>query len=463
MLFTNIDYLDSNFEIKRGFVGVENNRITYVGSTDPCSVSDTTPVSEAFVSDTTPVSEARTSEARTSEALAHNFGERYDGVGKLLIPGLYNIHTHAPMTLLRGYAENLSLQDWLTTKIFPFEAKITNDAAYPATLLAIAEMLRFGTVSFSDMYYFTDARIKAVIESGIKANLCHGLVVFDEQTSYEQLPEREANERYVREFHNVANGRLKIDINIHSEYLSNPKVLAAVGEHAARLGVNTHVHMSETRREHEECKQRRGGLTPAQYFDSLDFFRMPCTAAHCVYTEPQDWEIFAARGVTVAANPASNMKLASGFAPVPQMLKAGVNVGLATYGMASNNNHNLFKELYLFALVYKGAGGDPTLVTPAEALAAATRAGARSQGRADCGSIEVGRRADVVALDITQPWMRPITDLRNNLIYSAQGSDVVLTMVDGNVLYRDGSWPTIDIERVIAETQKITEEIQAGL
>jgi len=439
MLFTNIDYLDSNFEIKQGFVGTAKGRIVYIGETDP------------------------TYAASISEASVYDFGERYDGSGKLLIPGLYNTHTHAPMTLLRGYAENLALQEWLHTKIFPFEAKITDEIAYPATMLAIAEMLRFGTVSFSDMYFFTDARIKAVLDSGIKANLCHGLLVFDEETTYEQLSGRELNDRYVKEYHNTADGRLKIDLNIHSEYLSNPKVVAAVAEHAQELGVNTHAHLSETRLEHEECKQRRGGLTPTQYFESLGLFNTPCTAAHCVYTEPQDWEIFVKHGVTASANPVSNMKLASGFAPFPQMLDAGVNVGIGTDGMASNNNHNLFKDIYLFALLYKGAAGDPTLITPAQALAAATSAGARAQRREDCGCIEVGKRADLAVLDVTHPWMQPVNDQVNNLIFSAQGTDVVLTMVDDVVLYRDGVWPTIDIERVIAQTQKASDLIKSQL
>lgn len=437
MLFANIDFLDRNYEIKRGFVGTKQGLIVYIGEDDPEEIPSSQPAGDSF-------------------------GERYDGGGRLAIPGLYNTHTHAPMTLLRGYAENLGLQDWLNSRVFPFEAKITDEAAYNATLLAIAEMLRFGTVSFSDMYFFTDARIKAVLESGIKANLCHSFLVFDEDATYEQCG-REQNERYVRDYHNCADSRLKIDLNIHSEYLSNPKVVAAVGEHAQQLGVRTHVHLSETALEHEECKQRRSGLTPAQYFDSLGFFNSGCTAAHCVYTEPPDWEIFVERGVTVSANPVSNMKLASGFAPIPQMLATGINIGIGTDGMASNNNHNLFKDLFVFTLLYKGAAGDPTLVTPIQALKAATSCGALAQGRTDCGLIEVGKRADLVVLDVTHPWMKPVNNQVNNLIYSAQGSDVVLTMVDGVVLYRDGSWPTIDIERVTAETQQAADNIKSQL
>ncbi|MDR1712923.1 MAG: amidohydrolase [Coriobacteriales bacterium] len=417
--------------MERGFVGTRGAQIAYLGSEAPAD--------------------------------AEEYGERYDGAGKLLIPGMYNTHAHVPMTLLRGYGENMALQDWLFKRIFPFEEKITEERAYPATSLAIAEMLRFGVVGFTDMYYFMDARARAVIESGIKANLCQGIMVFDAQTTYEQTPNKASNEHFVRQYHGQADGRLKIDLNIHSEYISNPQVVQAVGEHAVQLGVQTHVHISETKLEHAECKQRRGGLTPVQYFDSLDFFRAPCTAAHCVWTEPEDWAIMAERGVTVAANPASNAKLASGFAPVPEMLAAGVNVALGTDGVASNNSHNILKELYLFALLYKGSTGDPTVVTPAEALAAATINGARSQGRLDCGCLAVGQRADLVVLETNVAWAQPVHNALNNLVFSAQGSDVVLTMVDGAVLYRDGQWPTIDVEKAIAETQAATGDILAEL
>jgi 5-methylthioadenosine/S-adenosylhomocysteine deaminase len=433
MLFADIAYLNSEFEISHGYVGVTNGRISYLSvvAPDPKTVA--------------------------------SFGETINGKGKLLIPGLYNTHTHLPMTLLRGYAEGLSLQSWLNDRIFPFEARINEERAYPATLLGIAEMLRFGIVSFTDMYFFSDARIRAIRESGIKANICDGVMVFDQETRYEDTASYAQNIKLVREHHDTLDGRLRIDLNVHSEYISNPHVVRAVGDLASELGVNTHIHASETKTEHQECKQRRSGLTPIQYFDSLEFFRMPCTAAHCVYAEPEDIQIMRERNVTVAANPASNMKLASGFAPVPQMLAAGVNVALGTDGVASNNNHNLFKELYLLATIYKGASADPTVISPAEALRAATFAGAKSQGRDDCGVIALGKRADLVLLNTNVPWMQPVHDQLNNLVYSAMGTDVVLTMVDGQVLYRDGEYPTIDVEKVAAQTQKAACEIKGEL
>jgi 5-methylthioadenosine/S-adenosylhomocysteine deaminase len=444
MLFANIDYLDADLNIRHGFVGTQGSRIVYVGESDPALM----PAAPAVL----PAS------PEPSSAGVADFGERYDGRGKLLVPGLYNAHTHAPMTLLRGYAEGLPLQAWLNDKIFPFEARISDERAYPATLLAIAEMLRFGTVSMTDMYYFDEARIRAIEESGIKANLSSGLICFDD-LDYDKMPNKAVNDRLADDYHGSFDGRLRIDFNIHAEYTTTPQVVAAVGQHAKERGVQTHIHLSETRSEHEECKQRRGGLTPTAYFDSLGFFDAPCTAAHCVFTEPGDWRIMAERGVSAACNPASNMKLASGFAPVAQMLAAGVNVALGTDGVASNNNHNLFKEIYLLATIYKGASGDALAISPRQAIRAATVNGARSQGRGDCGQIALGERADLVVCDMDTPWAQPVHDLLNNLVYSVQGSDVVLTMVDGKVLYRDGQWPTIDVERAKAEASAAAEAI----
>jgi 5-methylthioadenosine/S-adenosylhomocysteine deaminase len=309
------------------------------------------------------------------------------------------------------------------------------------------------------MYYHNEARIKAIAASGIKANICSGVMVFDPEQRFEGSAEQKLNAELVRDYHNTLDGRLRIDLNLHSEYISNEHYVRGTAEQAMHLGVGTHVHASETRLEHEQSKERHGGQTPIEYFDALGLFATPCTAAHCVYTEPADWEIMAAKGVTAAANPASNLKLGSGVAPLAQMLDAGVNVTLGTDGVASNNNHNLFKEIYLAALLNKGVTGDPTLISPQQALAFATTNGAASQGRTDCGSIEQGKKADLVVLDTDVPWMQPVHNALNNLVYSAQGSDVELTMVDGRVLYRDGEWPTIDVERAGAQTQAAAQTI----
>lgn len=429
MLFSDIQIIDEHFQVKdHQWVGTRGDTIAYVGGETP----------------------------------AEDFGETYAGAGRALMPGMYNAHAHAPMTLLRGYAENLPLQQWLNDRVFPFEAKITDEEAYPATLLAIAEMLRFGTVSFSDMYYFSDARARAVIESGIKCNLSEAALSFTDEP-YSELPIAKVNEHLIDAYHNAANGRLKVDLSIHAEYTSNPALVEAVGQLACDRGLRTHIHLAETQTETRECAERHNGMSPAAYFDSLGFFRMPCSAAHCVWTTADDWAILREHGVTAVTNPASNLKLASGIAPVAAMLDAGVAVALGTDGPASNNNHDMFQDMYLLALLQKGASGDPCAVSPAQALQIATENGARAQGRDDCGAIKVGNKADLVVVNTDQPHLHPATDLASNLVYAAHGSDVVLTMVDGAVLYRDGEWPTIDVELAEAETDAACKQIIARL
>lgn len=428
MLFCNIDLLDENFHLKRGqYVGVKDGVIAYIGDTAP----------------------------------AEDYGESYDGRHRLLLPGFYNVHSHAPMTLLRGYAENLPLQRWLNEKVFPFEDKLSEEAAYCGTQLAIAEMLASGTVSFTDMYFFLDGMTKAILESGIKCNLSRGLTVFDD-SDYEQTAAYRDNLRLLDEWHGMNNGRLLADLCIHGEYTSTPKVVEAVAAQAKARGARMHIHLSETQAEHEECKQRHG-MTPAAYMQARGVFDVPTTAAHCVWLEGEDFDILKAHGVTVACCPASNLKLASGYANVPKMLEMGIHVALGTDGAASNNNLNILQDLYLFAVVYKGYYHDSTLITPAQALYAATRAGALSQGREDSGRLAVGCKADLCVINTDTPQFTPMTDAACNVVYAAQGADVRLTMVDGEVLYRDGEFKTIDIEKAKAEAQRHTDAILRSL
>lgn len=223
---------------------------------------------------------------------------------------------------------------------------------------------------------------------------------------------------------------------------------------AGEYGLNMHLHLSETKSEHEECKERHGGLTPLGWFEHLGVLRQPTTAAHCVWVEDADIELMTEYGVTAAHNPVSNLKLASGIAPVPKMLAAGVNVTLGTDSSASNNNQNLWEEIKLMGILHKAASFDPTVVTPKEVLAAATINGAISQGRMDSGTITVGKRADLQLLDIDKPHYKPCYDWLNNLVFAAQGSDVVLTMVDGRVLYRNGEYTTLDLEKIVFNVEQ---------
>lgn len=429
MIFKNITILDENTQIRHNmYVTVEKDRITYIGEEEP----------------------------------AGDFGREYEGRGRLLMPGFYNSHAHSPMSLMRGYGENLALWDWLNKKIFPFEDKLTGNAVYWGTMLSYAESLRFGIVSSSEMYYFMSDMARAVADSGVKANLSRAVVNFDDSDVW-QLPSVREMKNSFEEYHNTCDGRIKMDVSIHGEYTSNHLAVSAVAEYAKETGARVHVHVSETKQEHEECKQRHEGKTPVEYFNRLGLFDSPATAAHCVWIEGEDFDILREKGVTVASNPASNLKLASGVCNIPKLLNNNINVAIGTDSTASNNSLNFMEEMKLFAIAPKAHFSDPKVISPSETLRAATLCGARGQGRTDCGILKEGAKADLIAVDISGAHMHPVHSLKNNLVYSASGSDVVLTMVDGRVLYDNGEYTTIDIEKTIFEAEKATKNILSQL
>ncbi|MBC6680938.1 amidohydrolase [Zhenpiania hominis] len=428
MLFKNISILNESFEIEENmYVGIDGEKITYI----------------------------------SKEAPKRGFGRVYDGTGKLLMSGFVNTHAHSPMALMRGYGENMALQDWLNKKIFPFEAKLTGDAVYWATMLAMAESVRFGIVSTTDMYYFSEDMVRAIAESGTKNNLSRSITCFDDSELWELESAKEMKSLF-ETYHNAEGGRIKVDMSIHAEYTSTSKIVRQMAEYTFSIGANMHVHLSETQSEHEECKARHG-MTPAAYFNRLGLFDTPTTAAHCVWIEGEDFEILKEKGVTVASNPVSNMKLASGVCNVPKLLDMGINVSLGTDSVASNNSLNYIEEMKYFATAAKERVKDPTAVTPKQALRAATSSGAQSQGRSDTGVLARGKKADLIVLDISGPHMHPVHSLINNLVYSASGSDVVLTMADGKILYENGKYFTIDLERAVYETERAAKKILQAL
>ena len=429
MIFKNITILDENLIIKENmYVGIKSDTIDYIDTKEPIE----------------------------------DYGKNYDGSGKVLMSGFFNSHAHTPMTLMRGYGENMILQDWLNQRIFPFEEKLDGEAVYYGMLLGIAESLRFGIISTTDMYYFGDEMAKAILESGVKNNLGRGIVNFSEDDIYGLAGFLETKHLFDT-YNNEGNGKLKVDVSLHGEYTSNEKTARQLAEYTQEIGANMHIHVSETEFEHEECKKRHNGMTPVQYLNSLNIFDTKATAAHCVYIEGEDFEILSDKGVTVASCPVSNLKLASGVCNVPLLLKKGVNVAIGTDSVASNNSLNYIEEIKFFAVANKGKQYDPTLITPTQALYAATIAGAKGQGRSDCGKLKVGYKADLIVMDITKPNMHPVHNLANNIVYSASGSDIILTMVDGRILYNNGEYLTIDIEKTIFGIEKATKRILGEL
>ncbi len=379
-------------------------------------------------------------------------GSIIDGTGMVMMPGLINCHTHLPMALLRGYADDLALQTWLGEYIFPREEHLDARAVKAAALLGIAECLRFGVTSVSDMYYFEDAVAEAVAQSGIKANLSLATTMFlGDDFDFETYPACREMVALHGKWHGYDSGRIKIDCSIHAEYTSTYQLWDALAEFAINEKLGMQVHLSETKREHDECVEKYG-LTPAQLLDCHHLFDVPTVAAHCVWLTEEDMRLLAKRHVSAAHCPVSNLKLASGCADVMGMVKAGMNVCLGTDSVASNNNHDLFEEIKAAALMAKGKTGDPTAVPAEAALMMATVCGARAQGREkECGQLKLGMDADIIMLDFTQPHHIPCHNILSNLVYAASGHDVVLTMVRGKILYAAGKYLTIDLDAVVKE------------
>ena len=397
---------------------------------------------------------------KRADAPAFEADETIDGNGALAMPGLCNMHTHTPMTLLRSIGSDLPLDRWLNEAIFPIEKHLTDDAVRAGSDLGIMEMLRYGTTSFNDMYMHMDMEAEAVRDSGIRALLGHGVVDFDESCS-DLLP----NIALIEKWNHAADDRIRVALAPHSEGATTQKVLEKVREVAETYHVPIHIHVSETKLDYDGSLERRG-LTPPQYLDKLGLLEHPVLAAHCVWFTDEDIELFARKKAVVLHNPISNLKLASGIAPISKMLKAGCRITLGTDGVASNNNLNLWEEIKLMPMLQKGTTLDPTVVSPAQTIAAATSNGAQALGYENLGLIKEGYLADLILIDIDQAHMVPCNDMESNLVYAAQGSDVRMTMVNGKVLYRDGEYTTLNpklvLERAAKEAALLLERAEAA-
>ena len=390
------------------------------------------------------------------------FDREKDMAGKLLLPGLINGHTHTPMTLLRGVGTDLPLQKWLFDTVFPIEGRLTEDDIRVGAELALLEMLSSGTTSFSDMYFYPDCAAAVVAQSGIKANLCQHVQGFSPDDRYADNQQAKRADALRRAFHGAAEGRIRVDACLHAEYTNfSEDVVHGVVDFAKEYGLHMHVHLSETKSEHQECMARHGGLTPAAWFEKMGVFDVPCAAAHCVWVSGDDMEIFRRRGVTVVHNPTSNMKLGSGFAPIPKMVEMGLNVTIGTDGTASNNNLNMPEEMHLASVIHNGYHGDAAILPARKIIEMATVNGARQQGRKDTGELVVGKRADLIAIDMDKPHLTPCLDAAGLVTYSAQGSDVCLTMVDGAVLYENGEFTTLDREKILFEAREAVKKLYA--
>lgn len=369
--------------------------------------------------------------------------ETIDAAGSICMPGLVNLHTHTPMTFLRSAGADLTLDDWLNQVIFKLEAQWQPGLIRTATDLGCMEMLRFGTTSFCDMYMYTDTMVQAVRDNGMRAMIGHGAVDFD--GSCKDLQE---GIELAENWNHTCNDRIRVSMAPHAEYTTTPELLKAAAKAAKKFDIPFHIHVSETKAEHEGCISRRG-MTPMRYFQSIGVLETRVIAAHCVWVSDEDMELAAKYGVTIVHNPISNLKLASGIAPVAKMLSKGCRVALGTDSVASNDNLNLWEELKMMPLLQKGTTLDPTVISPAQALAAATTAGAKAMGYDNLGMLKEGYLADLILININTPHMTPNMHPESNLIYCLQGSDVAMTMVDGKVLYKNGAYTTMNATGVM--------------
>lgn len=383
-----------------------------------------------------------------------------DAAGRLVMPGLINAHAHTAMCVMRGYADDYSLKSWLYDKVFPVEARLDERAIVAGAELGMAEMLRFGTTSFSDMYFCQPAVAKAAERIGIKANLCNAVLALGDSYVFEKDRAVIETEELLKEY--GAKGPIRADVSIHAEYTSPPEIWRRVHAWAKETGVVTHIHLSETKSEHEECIARRG-MTPAAAFAANGVMDTPVLFAHGVWLSGDDMRLIAERSASVAHCPVSNLKLGSGVADVHAMIENGVNVCLGTDGVCSNNSLDLFEEIKLAALLAKGKNLDPTALPAYEALKMATVNGAKAQGReGETGVIAPGYDADIIMINTDAPHLRPIYDPISAAAYSVQGADVAMTMVMGRVLYKDGEWLTLDVEKAVREVEEYAVPIVKG-
>lgn len=375
----------------------------------------------------------------------------------LLMPGLINNHTHAAMSCFRGLADDLPLMTWLEEHIFPVEARWTPEMIYHSTLLSIAEMIKSGTTSFCDMYLFSKEVAKATAESGMRAWI--GEVLYDfPSPCYGHL---ENGFSYMEELfdHYQDHPLLTITTAPHSVYTCAPQLLTRLGAVAADHQSLYVIHLSENEAEVHTCLERYQ-CTPVQHLENLGLLGPKTLAAHCVTLSPEEIELLARRGVKVAHCPESNMKLASGTAPIVEMLAAGIEVGLGTDGAASNNDVDMFGEMNSLAKMHKLAHMNPTVMRAEQTLHAATMGGAGTLGMASqIGTLEVGKKADLIVLDMDQPHLTPLYNLPSHLVYAARGSDVIHSLINGHLVMENRVLVDLDESRILAQMREISHNL----
>lgn len=415
-----INFVDGKINvIDNGFLAVENEYITYVGNSLPNITFDAVK----------------------------------DMKGNIIMPGIYNCHTHTPMTLLRGIGSDLPLDKWLFDTVFPVEDKLTAEDIEAGSYLALLEMISSGTVSFSDMYFEPEKTCEAVGAAGMKANISRPVQCFDPNEKPQDSYRIKQSLSLFDNYNNSFDERIKIDFCIHAEYTCDEKTTRYYSELCNERHGNMHIHLSETKKEHNECLAKYN-KTPAKWFADLGAFNSGGFAAHCVALSEEDIDILKQHNISVVHNPTSNMKLGSGFARIDEYINKGLNVTLGTDGAASNNNLDMFEEMHLASVIHNGFMTDATVMNSETVIKLATVNGAALQRRNNCGNIEKGYKADFICLDTHSPNMVPCLDPVALTVYSAGRGDVCMTVCDGKVLYENGEFLTLDKEKIYYNVNK---------
>lgn len=383
-----------------------------------------------------------------------------DGTGKILMPGLVNTHTHLSMTLFRGLADDLSLDSWLNDYIWPTEAHLNGYYCYIGALLGAVELIKSGTTTFSDMYFYMGDVAKAVDEAGLRAVLSYGMIDFDDEEK--RKAEIAENVDLFKKCNNAADGRIKVFFGPHAPYTASKTLLDEVKELAREFNTGIHIHVSETQKEVEDIIEQTG-KRPFEYLDDIGFLGPNVVAAHAVWLSEEEIDIIMDRGVKISHNPCSNMKLASGVSPVADMLNHDICVSIGTDGASSNNNLDLIEEMKTASLLQKVTTLDPKALTSEETIAMATINGAVALGLEDeIGSIEVGKKADLILIDTNDANMTPDSScISSNVVYAAKGSNVDTTICNGKILMENKKLTTLDEQEIYKKAREAIAELKA--
>lgn len=410
--------LKDGFDITNDEVWVDGNKICYVG--------------------------------KKKESCNQAFEREIDLKGSLLMPSFKNAHTHSAMTFCRSFSDDMPLQEWLYDKIFPMEARLTGDDIYKFSKIAFLEYLTSGITACFDMYYFPEDMARASVETGFRTVMCGAVNNFKESVSL--------LEDYYNKY-NSFDELIGYRLGFHAEYTTDKSIMKGIAKLAEKYEAPVFTHSSETMEETQNCINAYN-KTPTQLFEKLGLFDYGGGAFHSVWVDDRDLDIYKKHGVYAVINSGSNCKLASGVAPVQKMLDKGVNLAIGTDGAGSNNGLDMFREMYLTCVLQKIKNRDASSTDANKILYSATVGSARCMGLNDCDCIDTGKRADLIVIDLNRPGMQPIHNITKNLVYSGSKDCVKLTMINGKILYENGDFPTLDIEKIYTEANGALERIK---